>query len=57
MKNVVLLYKKDDGSLYCQEVTQVGIDYMTEPGDDHGMWDEGGTIVLDELEEILDKEI
>lgn len=56
MKNIVLLYN-EDGNLYCQQITEKGKEYVEADLEDHGMWEEGGTIVLDELDEILDREI
>ena len=59
MKNVVVL-QKVDGDIYCQQVTKAGLEYMeqmAQDGLDNGYWEEGGTITLDELEEILDKEV
>jgi hypothetical protein len=58
MKNVVMLHKGKDGNIYCKEITKKGIEYVeTFEGEDPDYWDEGGTILLEELEEILDKEI
>ncbi len=57
MKNVVVLRKEDDGTIFCKSITQKGIEYINDDNEDHGMWEEGGTILLDELDEILDKEI
>lgn len=57
MKNVVILQKDDNGKIYCQQITKKGIEYMKETDVDNGYWEDGGTILLDELEEILDKEI
>lgn len=58
MKNIVLLYKTDDGNIYCQQVSEFGKKYILENQDEEQVyWEEGGTITLDELEEILDKEI
>ena len=58
MNNVIVLYKNEDGSIYCHELTEKGVKYW-ESGDEEGWeyWKEGGTIVvLDEIEEILNKE-
>jgi hypothetical protein len=57
MKNIVLLSKDEDGSIYCQQLSKTGKEYVQDTMEDHGFWDEGGTILLEELEEILDKEI
>jgi hypothetical protein len=57
MQNMVVLYKLDDGTIYCKQLTEKGLEYMNEDTiEDLGYWEEGGTITLDELEEILDKE-
>lgn len=57
MKNIVVLYKNEDGQIYCQELSPTGQKYVKDNIEDNGFWDDGGTIVLEELEEILDKEI
>ena len=61
MNNVVILYKEEDGSLFCKQITKEGIKYMREAEDSGAAepfyWEEGGTILFEELEEILDKEI
>lgn len=57
MKNVVALQKTEDGHIYCKEITDVGLRYLEDTeGKPDIYWEEGGTILLDELEEILDKE-
>jgi len=57
MKNIVVLQKQNDGTIICQQITKKGIDYINDDKEEGGYWEEGGTIVLDELEEILDREI
>jgi hypothetical protein len=61
MKNVVILYKNEDGNLYCRQITEAGKAYVeqveAEGTGEAYYWEEGGTILLEELEEILDKEI
>ena len=57
MKNIVTLQKQDDGTILCQQITPKGKEWHLSDGEDEGMWEDGGTIVLDELEEILDREI
>ena len=57
MKNIVMLQKQDDGTILCQQITKKGIEYIDADHEDHGYWEEGGTILLDELEKILDREI
>jgi len=56
MKNMVIL-QKEDGAIYCQQITEKGKKFLENNEKDDGYWEEGGTITLDELEEILDKEI
>jgi len=57
MKNMVILYKTEDGGIYCQQITKKGKEYVEADMPGHGCWDDGGTIVLSELEEILNREI
>ncbi len=57
MKNVIMLHKTEDGNIRCQQITKKGKRYMETVQDDPVYWEDGGTIVLDELEEILDREI
>jgi hypothetical protein len=58
MKNIVMLYKNKDGNIYCQQISEDGKNYVLEnKGEEERYWEEGGTITIDELEEILDKEI
>jgi len=57
MNNIVMLYKDEDDNIYCQQITQKGKEYVEADNDDHGMWEDGGTITMDDLEEILDREI
>ena len=56
MKNMIVLQKLDDGSIYCQQLSTKGKEYI-KVYKDQGMWEDGGTITLDEIEEILDREI
>ena len=56
MKNIAMLYKTEDG-LYCQQITKKGKQYIDEKTKDEVYWDKGGTITLDELDEILDREV
>lgn len=58
MKNVVVLYKNDEDQIVCRQLSATGI-ALRKAGGNEGeeYWEEGGTILLDELEEILDKEI
>lgn len=57
MKNIVMLYKDEDDHIYCQQITQKGKEYVEADNDDHEMWEDGGTITIDDLEEILDRDI
>ena len=58
MKNVVVLYKDEDELIYCHKLSKKGVAfYLDETSVDDGYWEEGGTIVLSELEEILDSEV
>lgn len=58
MKNIVILKKDENGNIYCKEISSKGIEYInSEDCEDMGFWDEGGTILLEELDEILNKEI
>jgi hypothetical protein len=57
MKNIVVLQKNEDGYIECQQITEKGKKYMLDGKEDEGHWEEGGTILLDELEEILDRDI
>ena len=52
-----MLYKDEDDNIYCQQITQKGKEYVEADNDDHGMWEDGGTITMDDLEEILDRDI
>jgi hypothetical protein len=57
MQNIVVLYKLDDGTICCKQLTEKGLEYVNDGTlEDLGYWEEGGTITLDELEEILNKE-
>jgi len=58
MKSLVILYKDEEGLIYCHKLSKKGVAfYLDENSVDDGYWEEGGTIVLDELEEILDSEV
>lgn len=59
MNNMILLQKNEDGKIYCKAITQKGKEYHLDITAEHdsGMWEKGGTILLEELEEILNKEI
>lgn len=62
MNNVVVLYKTEEGYLYCRQITEEGKKFleMMEAGvttDGPSYWEDGGTILLEELMEILDREI
>ena len=57
MKNIVFLQKNKDGSIYCSQLTQDGKHYIENNKEKNNYWEQGRTILLDELNEILDKEI
>jgi len=58
MKNMVVLQKDEDGNIWCQQLTEKGIKFVENvDSEDDEYWEKGGTIVLDEIEEILDKEV
>ncbi len=59
MNNMVVLQKDEDGNIYCKQISEKGKEFhltLTEESD-KGYWKSGGTILLEELEEILDKGI
>jgi len=59
MKNMVVIQKDEDGKIYCSQISEKGKEFhltLTEESDE-GYWEKGGTIVLEELEEILDREV
>lgn len=55
MNRIVMLQKLEDGTIYCRRVESEYNTNISECGESP-YWEEGGTIVLDELEEILDHE-
>ncbi len=57
MKNIITLQKDGDGNIYCSQVTEAGKEYAKLQKESSGYWENGGTITLDEIEEILDKDI
>lgn len=57
MKNIVVLQKQEDGNILCQQITPKGKEWYLTGEEDEGMWEDGGTIALEELEEILNKEV
>lgn len=57
MKNIIALQKDEDGNIYCRQVTEAGKEYMRLQKENSGYWENGGTITLDEIEKILDKDI
>ena len=58
---MVVLYKTEEGDIYCSEITEKGLAAVEAMNsgleEDDGYWAQGGTIVLDELEEILDRQV
>jgi hypothetical protein len=57
MKNMVVLQKNEDGNIHCRQLSEEGIVHAKSTDSTEDMWEEGGTILLDELEEILDREV
>jgi len=57
MRNMVILQKTENGNIYCKQITEAGKKEHFSKTYDPGFWEDGGTIVLDELEEILDREV
>jgi hypothetical protein len=60
MRNLVVLQKDKKGNIYCQQLSEKGKQFRLDNPDGNesdDLWDVGGTIVLSELEEILDREI
>jgi hypothetical protein len=61
MNNVVILFKNEEGDLFCRQITKEGIKYMAESKKsgfaEPFYWEEGGTILMEELEEILDRQV
>lgn len=57
MKNIITLQKDKDGKIYCRQVTEAGKEYVKLQKEDSGYWEHTGTITLDEIEEVLDKDI
>ncbi len=56
MKNLIMLYKTDDGEIYCQEISKKGVEYV-ETDNSGDYWEEGVVITLDKIEALLDKEV
>jgi len=56
MKNMVALQKTENGDIYCYQLGDKGVDHLLK-GIDEGYWQAAGIISLEELEEILDREI
>ena len=57
MNNMIVLQKNEDGNIYCQQITQKGKKYVEGTEKDEEYWEEGGTILLDEIEEILNRKV
>jgi hypothetical protein len=58
MKNIVVLQKDEDGDIICQQVTKKGIKWMKKhEGEEDKCWEDGGSILLDELDDILNIDI
>ena len=56
MNNIVVLQKTEDGQIHCRELSEKGIEFHKDEMEDEGYWNEGGTILLDELDKILSKQ-
>ena len=58
MKNLVCLQKNDDGKIVCWAISEKGAEF-SKAGESEStdFWNDGGTILLEELEEILDREV
>jgi len=58
MKNIIILKKDENGNIFCRQITLKGKE-LTEKRAfvKDNYWETGGTILLDEINEILDKEI
>ena len=58
MRNMVILQKDEDGNIICSQLSEEGKEFV-EDGEEGEVdfWCPGGTILLEELEEILDREI
>jgi len=54
---MVVLQKDENGKIYCTQISEKGVLYYNDGNNDEGYWEEGGTILLEELEEILDREV
>jgi len=61
MKNIIVLQKQANGTIYCAEISEEGVKHMEEAleegCEDPLYWKEGGTITIEEIEEILDKNL
>ena len=56
MNNMVVLQKTEDGQIYCRELSEKGVEFHNSDEEEEGYWDEGGTILMDELDKILSKQ-
>lgn len=57
MKNIILIQLDDDGTIQCQEITPEGKQYMLDTEEDNNYWTEPKSIYLDEIEDLLQKEV
>lgn len=60
-RNMVVLFKTSDGQIYCKQITPEGLEAIGGNFDKESefediYWEAGGTITLDELDEILSKD-
>lgn len=56
MKAIIMLQKLEDGTIYCRRVAPEYNVNISDCGESP-YWEDGGTVVLEEIEELLDKEI
>ena len=57
MKNMVVLYKNEEDHIMCHQINEEGMARLQDGRGNDVEWSDGGRIELDELEEILDREI
>jgi hypothetical protein len=60
MRNIISLYKDDDGNILCRYITQKGKEYVEECIKTNKLadyWGEEAVITIDEIDELLDKEL
>jgi hypothetical protein len=58
MRNVIALYKNEDGDICYRQITAKGKEVVeTNETGESEYWSGGETITLDKIEEILDREV